>query len=113
MRIDATKQLKKRNNRPRSSFSFWLKSGQLVNRIARKILKERQEFVKKYLPIPADMKKLREFTVSSLVGANYKDFSWNNFKYIENCAQARLTQYNKRRGGEIDGLKYVFYRPFL
>ena len=79
-----------------------------VNRIARKVLKERQEFITKHLPKPGDMKKLSEYIVSGLKAADYKDGRWNNYHDIENLAQARLTQYNKRRAGEIDGLKYVF-----
>jgi hypothetical protein len=73
-----------------------------VTRLARNVLLQRKLQERSELPSPEDIKALTEYLVKKINGI---ELIPENFMKVVMLIQTRLLLYNKRRAGEIDGIK--------
>ena len=76
-----------------------------VTKLARSTLTQRQFTKGKEIPSPEDIRQISEYVINDLKKTKFEENA-ECFKSIVNLVQARLLMYNKRRSGEIDGIRY-------
>lgn len=77
-----------------------------VTNAARTVLQKRQLEAKKELPAPADVEKVTKYLTERLMEVELEP---ENFKEVVKLCQVRLLVYNKRRSGELEVLRLVFW----
>ncbi|XP_062609194.1 uncharacterized protein LOC134270939 [Saccostrea cucullata] len=63
----------------------------------------------KCLPEPEDIIKIQEKIRNDIKNFDEKDTTPQNFRFAAEVSQARLLLYNKRRSGEIEGIRVKDY----
>lgn len=85
-----------------------------VTKLATVTLQVRSFNKEKSLPEPEDIIKIQEKIRNDIKNFDEKDTTPQNFRFAAEVSQARLLLYNKRRSGEIEGIRYIqLYFLFL
>jgi len=78
-----------------------------VTKLATVTLQVRSFNKEKSLPEPEDIIKIQEKIRNDIKTFDEKDTTPQNFRFAAEVSQARLLLYNKRRSGEIEGIRYI------
>lgn len=78
-----------------------------VTKLATVTLQVRSFNKEKGLPEPEDIIKIQEKIRNDIKNFDEKDTTPQNFRFAAEVSQARLLLYNKRRSGEIEGIRYI------
>ena len=79
-----------------------------VTKLARNLLVERQFNKRTPLPDPADIQKPNNYLNKELSSINLNKIDFDIYTNICKLLCAKLVQYNRRRPGEIEAIRYVF-----
>jgi hypothetical protein len=82
---------------------------QKVTKLARVALAERQYTIEQQLPVPDDLVKLSRYLDEQLAIFDSSDMSASNFRHAVQLSEAKLISFNRRRAGEIQALRLVYY----
>ncbi|XP_062616803.1 uncharacterized protein LOC134278506 [Saccostrea cucullata] len=80
-----------------------------VTKLAIVTLQIRSFNKEKCLPEPEDIIKIQEKIRNDIKNFDEKDTTPQNFRFAAEVSQARLLLYNKRRSGEIEGIRVKDY----
>lgn len=80
-----------------------------VTKLATVTLQVRSFNKEKSLPEPEDIIKIQEKIRNDIKNFDEKDTTPQNFRFAAEVSQARLLLYNKRRSGEIEGIRVKDY----
>ncbi|MES9884350.1 MAG: hypothetical protein ABW185_26180, partial [Sedimenticola sp.] len=83
-----------------------------VTKLATSLLSERRFNTKKELPHPVDIMKFATFLVDELKALDLNISDGEKFQTTAALVQTRLLLYNRRRPGELEALRLVFYHCF-